>query len=170
MTYQPSNRLPSMCRKTSLVSLLHGMDFSAAASVGGCRSLPCGGLSPSQEVEVVLLPLLVMLDRCGYENSLATTAAGEPLPKSSPWFPLLMTLWVTLCDVLLEWSAGAGRLDDHHELLLSSWRNSMLFCGLTMITWNFVLLHIGCSSWWLPHGLRVLREACNVSPCVNSFV
>ena len=46
----------------------------------------------------------------------------------------------------------------------------MLFCGLTMITWIFVLLHIGYSSWWLPHGLRVLRGACDVSPCINSFV
>ena len=68
-----------------------------------------------------------------------------------------MILWVTLCDVLPEWSAGASRLDYYHWLLLSSQRNSMLFCGFTMTTCIFVLLHIDCSSWWLPHRLRVLR-------------
>ena len=36
-----------------------------------------------------------------------------PLPKSgSPWFPPLMTLWATHCDVLLEWSECPLELDD----------------------------------------------------------
>ena len=34
---------------------------------------------------------------------------------------------------------------DHHRwLLLSSWRNSLLFCYPTMITWILVSLHCSC--------------------------